>query len=57
MDQMTRVMRLIAFVALVLGLGFTFAPTNVDVAPLALSEQPSDSTMPSSVRVPADSIT
>lgn len=54
---MTGVARLIAFAALLLGLGFMVAPTTADVAPVALPEQASDSTIPSPVRVPADSIT
>ena len=56
MDRMTGVMRLIAVAAFLIGLGFMVAPTNSDVAPLPLPEQPSDSTMPSPVRVQADSI-
>ena len=56
MDRMTSVMRLIAFAALLLGLGFRFAPTNVNVAPLALPAHNAD-TMMTAAPVKADSIT
>ena len=57
MGRLTDIMRVIAIGAVLLGLGFMVAPTNVDVMPLALPEHASDSTMPSRARIQADSIT
>ena len=56
MGRMTDVMRVIAVVAALLGLGFMVAPSNVAVAPLALPAHSAD-TMMTPARVPADSIT
>ena len=56
MGRTIDLMRLIAVVAFLLGLGFMVAPTNVDVAPLALPAHNADSIM-SPARVQADSIT
>lgn len=56
MGRMTDVMRVIAVMAALLGLGFMIAPTSVDVAPLALPALGAD-TMMTPARVPADSIT
>ena len=56
MGRMTDFMRVIAVAAVLLGVAFMVAPTNVDVAPLALPE-PGVDTMMSPARVQADSIT
>ena len=56
MGRLTDVMRVIAVVAALLGLGFMVAPTTVDVAPLALPAHSAD-TMMTPARVSADSIT
>jgi hypothetical protein len=56
MGRLTDVMRMIAVAAILIGLGFMVAPTNVDVAPVALPASGAD-TMMSRARVPADSIT
>ena len=56
MGRMNDVMRVIAVVAGLLGLGFMVAPTDVEVTPLALPEYGAD-TMMTPARVQADSIT
>ena|SRR5687768_14429798 len=56
MGRITDIMRVIAVAAALLGLGFLLAPTNVDVAPLALPAHGAD-TMMSPARVQADSLT
>ena len=57
MDRMTDIMRVIAFAAVLVGLGFMVAPTSSAVTPLALAEHSPDSTMLSSARLQADSLT
>ena len=56
MGRMTDVMRLVAVLAFVVGLGFMLAPTDVDVAPLPLPAHSAD-TMMTPARLSADSIT
>ena len=56
MGRLTDIMRMIAIAAVLVGLGFLVAPTDVEVTPLALPA-PSADTMISPARVQADSIT
>jgi len=57
MGRLTDVLRLIAVAALLLGLGFALAPTNVDVPPIALPDHAADSMQASRESVSADSLT